>query len=238
MAIRPTAVLPKGLITALRRQAPTIRVSPLLTELAATATPAVLRSSALSLDGLTEEEAETRLEQYGYNVVAEAEHHSRLKLLVEAIINPLVILLAALAIISVLTGDVGSAVVMLVMIVLGVGLRFWQEAKADDAAAALKAMISVTATVVRNGQPREVPLAQVVPGDVVKLAAGDMIPADLRLLVVQGLVLDSGQPDGRIVSGREIRGRRSRPITLPGAGTEEHLLSRHERRKRLGARAS
>ncbi|HKD35252.1 MAG TPA: cation-transporting P-type ATPase, partial [Pirellulales bacterium] len=181
MAIRPTAVLPKGLATALRRQQPAIRVSPLLTELASSAAPAVLEKLGTSLDGLNEAEAEQRLEQYGYNVVAEAEHHSRLRLLAKAIVNPLVILLAALAIISVLTGDAGSAVVMLVMILLGVGLRFWQEAKADDAAAALKAMISVTATVIRDGAPREVPLAQVVPGDVVKLAAGDMIPADLRL---------------------------------------------------------
>ncbi len=70
---------------------------------------------------------------------------------------------------------------MLGMVVLGVVLRFVQEARADDAAAKLKAMISVTATVIRDGQAREVPLAQLVPGDVVKLAAGDMIPADLRV---------------------------------------------------------
>jgi P-type Mg2+ transporter len=189
MPIRPTAVLPKGLIGALRRQAPVIRVSPLLTELAAMPTPGVLQKLGSSPDGLTEEEAERRLEQYGYNVVAEAEHHSRLKLFVRAILNPLVILLAALAIISVLTDDPGSAVVMFVMIVLGVGLRFWQESKADSAAAALKAMISVTATVIRGGAAREVPLAQVAPGDVVKLAAGDMIPADLRLLSCKDLFL-------------------------------------------------
>src|ERR1700730_10772630 len=101
MAIRPTAVLPKGLIGALRRQAPTIRVSPLVTELAANAAPDVLSKLGTSLDGLSEEEAERRLEQYGYNVVTEAEHHSRFRLLVRAILNPLVILLAALAIISV-----------------------------------------------------------------------------------------------------------------------------------------
>ncbi len=103
MAIRPTAVLPKGLIGALRRQAPTIRVSPLLTELAASAPPAVLEKLGTRPEGLTEEEAEARLEQYGYNVVAEAEHHSRLELLIRACLNPLVILLLALAIISYLT---------------------------------------------------------------------------------------------------------------------------------------
>jgi Mg2+-importing ATPase len=76
---------------------------------------------------------------------------------------------------------------MLVMVVLGVGLRFIQESRADTAAAKLKAMISVTATVVRDGQPRELPLSELVPGDVVQLAAGDMIPADLRLVVCKDL---------------------------------------------------
>ncbi len=193
MPIRPTTVLPKGLVTALRRQSPTIKVSPLLTELAAAQTPNVLERLGTRTEGLTEAEAEQRLEEYGYNVVAEAEHHSRLGLLIRAIVNPLVLLLLALAIISYVTDTDGtgvrSAIVMLIMVVLGVSLRFWQESKADTAAAALKAMISVTATVVRDGSPREVPLAQVVPGDVVKLAAGDMIPADLRLLSCKDLFL-------------------------------------------------
>ena len=73
------------------------------------------------------------------------------------------------------------------MVVLGVVLRFVQEARADTAAAKLKAMIKVTATVVRDGQPREMPLAQIVPGDVVKLAAGDMIPADVRVMSCKDL---------------------------------------------------
>jgi Mg2+-importing ATPase len=105
MPIRPTAVLPKRLFPAIRRQAPAIRVSPLLTELAAAQAPAILERLGTRQDGLTQAEAAARLEEYGYNVVAEAEHHSRLKLLTKAIVNPLVILLAALAIISVLTGD-------------------------------------------------------------------------------------------------------------------------------------
>ena len=76
---------------------------------------------------------------------------------------------------------------MLGMAVLGVALRFIQEARADQAAAKLKAMISVTATVVRGGQPREVPLGHLVPGDVVRLTAGDMIPADLRIVSCKDL---------------------------------------------------
>ena len=80
-----------------------------------------------------------------------------------------------------------QAIVMLCMVILGVSLRFIQELRAGNAAAKLKAMISVTATVVRDGKPRELPLGHLVPGDVVQLAAGDMIPADLRLVACKDL---------------------------------------------------
>ena len=75
------------------------------------------------------------------------------------------------------------------MVVLGVSLRFIQETKADNAAAKLKAMIKVTATVVRDGQAREIPLKELVPGDIVKLSAGDMIPADVRLITAKDLFI-------------------------------------------------
>jgi Mg2+-importing ATPase len=73
------------------------------------------------------------------------------------------------------------------MVGLGLSLRFVQETRADTAAAKLKAMINVTATVIRNGQPREIPLRELVPGDIVKLSAGDMIPGDVRLLSAKDL---------------------------------------------------
>ena len=101
--------------------------------------------------------------------------------------NPLVILLLILAVVSYLTGDPRAGTVMLIMVFLGVSLRFVQEARADDAAAKLKAMISVTATVVRGGTASEVPLGQLVPGDIIRLAAGDMIPADIRILSCKDL---------------------------------------------------
>ena len=77
--------------------------------------------------------------------------------------------------------------------------------RADNAAAKLKAMISVTATVLRDGQPREVPLGQLVPGDVVKLAAGDMIPADLRLVSCKDLFVIQSSLTGESLPGGEIR---------------------------------
>jgi Mg2+-importing ATPase len=78
------------------------------------------------------------------------------------------------------------------MVALSVGLRFWQEARADAAAEKLKAMIHVTATVVRDGTASEMPLRALVPGDIVKLAAGDMIPGDVRLLSSKWLARSLG----------------------------------------------
>ena len=82
------------------------------------------------------------------------------------------------------------------MVILGVVLRFVQEARASSAAAKLQAMISVHATVLRGGQPQEVPIGYLVPGDVVQLAAGDMIPADVRLLSCKDLFLIQGSLTG------------------------------------------
>ena len=149
----------------------------------------VLRLLATSPAGLTEEEAAARLEQYGPNEVGREKHEGWLQRLYIAARNPLVILLTILATISFVApeGDVRAGVVMLLMVVLGLSLRFIQETRADTAAAKLKAMISVTATVIRNGQARELPLQQLVPGDIVKLSAGDMIPGDVRLLTAKDL---------------------------------------------------
>jgi Mg2+-importing ATPase len=153
----------------------------------------VLQQLGASLTGLTEDEAAARLEQYGPNEVAREKRHSWLQRFYLAARNPLVILLTVLAILSFATAesssDVIGGIVMLVMVVLGLSLRFVQETRADTAAAKLKAMISVTATVMRDGQPKEIPLQRLVPGDVVKLSAGDMIPGDVRLVSAKDLFI-------------------------------------------------
>ena len=173
-----------------------IRTSPLLTEVAAAEPAAALQRLASSPTGLSEEEVAVRLERYGENVVARDERHSRLRLFVHAVLNPLVLLLAVLAIVSLLTGDARAAIVMTVMILLGVGLRFMQETRANEAAEKLRAMIRVTATVVRAGRAQEEPLARLVPGDIVQLCAGDMIPADVRILTCRDLFITQASLTG------------------------------------------
>lgn len=164
-----------------------IRVSPALVDAARADADVVLRSLNSSIEGLNLAEASRRLQQFGPNSFDQTSSYPKLILLGKAILNPLVVLLAILAILSFATGDPRAGGVMAVMIFLGVGLRFVQEARADAAEARLKAMIHVTATVIRSATRFEIPLADLVPGDIVQLAAGDMIPGDLRILSCKDL---------------------------------------------------
>ena len=153
----------------------------------------VLQRLNTTPNGLTEEEAAERLEIFGANEVGQEKKHDWFNRLWLAVRNPLVVLLSVLAIVTFATAESGSDTVggwvMVAMVVLGVSLRFIQETKADNAAAKLKAMIKVTATVVRGGQSREIPLKELVPGDIVKLSAGDMIPGDVRLTAAKDLFI-------------------------------------------------
>jgi len=154
---------------------------------------AVLQRLGTSLAGLSEEEAAARLEKYGPNEIAQEKKHTWLHRFYVAAVNPLVILLTILAVVTFATAESSSdyigGTVMLAMVVLGLSLRFIQETKADTAAAKLKAMIKVTATALRDGQPKEIPLKELVPGDVIKLSAGDMIPGDARLVAAKDLFI-------------------------------------------------
>ena len=166
-----------------------ISFSPLLGEASRKDSAAVMSELNASLKGLTQTEAESRLATHGPNEVAQEKQHGWPRRLLRTTYNPLVILLTALAVVSAATGDLRAATVVALMVVLGIALRFVQESRADTAAAKLKAMITVTAAIIRDGEPKELSLREIVPGDMVKLAAGDMIPADLRLVTSKDLFL-------------------------------------------------
>jgi len=173
-----------------------IRVSPAVLDASKKDSEQLLRDLRTSLNGLNQADAEARARTTGPNEIAqERQQHWFIRFL-KLIRNPLVILLSVLATVSFATGDVRAGSVMVGMVALSVGLRFWQEARADTAAQKLKAMIHVTATVVRDGTAREIPLRDLVPGDIIKLAAGDMIPGDLRLLSSKDVFVSQGSLTG------------------------------------------
>jgi P-type Mg2+ transporter len=159
-------------------------------------TDTVLKELRSQLAGLSAAEAAVRLKQSGPNEIAREKRQSAPMRLLANVKNPLVLLLTALGVLSYLTGDVRATVVIFVMVVLGVVLRFFQEMRADHAAEKLQAMVNVTAAVVRNGQEAEVALKFLVPGDIVRLNAGDMVPADMRVLAAKDLFLNQAALTG------------------------------------------
>ncbi|MFO1088531.1 MAG: magnesium-translocating P-type ATPase [Hyphomicrobiales bacterium] len=166
--------------------------APDLSALARAPLDALLTDLDTTRDGLTETEAAARLERVGPNVVARERGPTVWQELLGRTLNPLNALLVTLALVSWSTGDVRAAVVILFMVVLSVGLAFVQEHRSNLAAAKLQAMVKTHATVSRSrdhapAQWSEEPIDRLVPGDVVKLSAGDIIPADLRLLAAKTL---------------------------------------------------
>ena len=168
---------------------------------------ALLRSLGTTADGLAETQAEEVRRRVGRNEIEQEKPPHWSLHLWHSYANPFNLLLTALAVISFATEDHEAAAVIGVMVFVATVLRFWQEAKANRAAEKLKAMVSNTATVLRPGPAPaaapesgqapssgpasvrriETPIADLVPGDVIALAAGDMIPADCRVLAAKDL---------------------------------------------------
>ena len=208
----PKLTIPASLAKAADRS---IHFSPLLAEVAQLETNAVFARMQCAPEGLSEEDAAARLVEAGPNVVAAGHHRSWPWRLLTATRNPLVILLTVLATISFATGDVRAGSVMTLMVSIGVLLRFVQETRADAAAEKLKAMINVTAAVVRGGTEEEIPLQQLVPGDVVELSAGDMIPADVRLIAANDLFITQGALTGESLPVEKHSARETRTGIAP-----------------------
>ena len=210
MAKSPTTVLPKSLLIAGRAKT-AIRVSPILVESAALDPAAVYARLKTRPEGLSSDEAAERLAEHGPNVLAQDQRPSLARLLWRAVLNPLVILLAVLATVSFATGDARAATVMVLMIVLSVGLKLIQEAKADSAAAKLKAMISVTATVLRDGAPREIAGRPAGAGRRRPARRRRHDPRRRAHRPGQGSVREPGLAHRRELPGREVRDREQVP---------------------------
>ena len=176
-----------------------------LGKIACLAPDAALARLAGNAAGLTPEEVETRLRLAGLNQVAQQARHTILGELIGRSVNPLNALLLSLATVSYFLGDQRAAIVIAVMVVLSISLSFIQEHRSNNAADKLRRMVSITATVRRRGGAEaqehaqnhvDVPIEQLVPGDIVLLSAGDMIPADLRLISAKDLFVNQSALTG------------------------------------------
>jgi magnesium-transporting ATPase (P-type) len=166
----------------------------------------VLASLASRRDGLTGSEAATRLAAHGPNALPEApRRHPLARFLLQFHSTLIYVLLAAAAAAAVLEHLVDAAVILAVVIVNAV-VGFLQEGKAEAALAAMRRLVSPRAHVLRDGRRQTVSVADLIPGDVVLLEAGDRVPADLRLLRARGLLIDEALLTGESVAAGKHEG--------------------------------
>jgi len=153
-------------------------------------------SGDLAGSGLTGVEAARRLALDGPNAIGGSGRRTRLAILVSQVTSPLVLILIGASLVSLVVADVVNASIILSMVVLSATLGFIQEARSEAAVAALQARLMLRATVVRDGQPREIPIHEVVRGDLVALSAGDIVPADGRVVEANHLYVDEASLTG------------------------------------------
>ena len=166
----------------------------------------VLRKLKTDFDtGLDDEDVAYCHDRYGYNEIENTEKNTWYKRLYESFITPFTIVLFIIIAISFFTDyyfapknekDLTSVIVISVMVFLSGILDFIQDTKSDKASEKLKAMIRTTTTVVRNNKRVDIPLSEVVPGDIVVLSAGSIIPADLRILQAKDLYISQSSLTG------------------------------------------
>ncbi|MBS1958717.1 MAG: magnesium-translocating P-type ATPase [Bdellovibrionales bacterium] len=175
------------------------------------------QSMGISSEGLTPSQVQHRLELFGRNEVTVEAVESIWVHLVRTMINPFVILLILIAIISFATDDRPGGIIISVMVTVSVALTFFQERRSNQAAEKLKSMVRTTATVLRRGADpeaartldddvtvkgvkTEVAIETLVPGDVITLAAGDLVPVDIRILSSRDLFISQAPLTGESVA--------------------------------------
>jgi len=190
-----------------------------LRQAAASSAEAVLRAHDTTATGLFDEQAAQRLATHGGNQVARERPPSWYVQLWHGFANAFSALLAILATVSWATGDRESALIIAVMVFISGMLRFFQERRASLAADKLQEMVRVTTTVVRrdeigSSRESEIPIRMLVPGDIVRLSAGDMIPADVRLLSAKDLFVAQSALTGEAL-----------PVEKTPSGTQSPALN-------------
>lgn len=216
------------------------RNSDLLRDIASCDQDNVLAALKSAPGGISEMEAAARLREHGLNEVAREQRISWPRQLLRAFNNPFNILLIVLAVISYVTDDMKATIILTVMVALSSLLRFVQEFRSSKAADRLQAMVLTTASVKRvddlqiaaaeyadkvgiarraaGNETREIPIKYLVPGDIVRLSAGDMIPADVRLLSAKDLFISQGPLTGEAYPAEKtadpIAARGNNPLEL------------------------
>ena len=192
-----------------------------LIEICGKAAGETLESMGVGAGGLSADEVEKALEEFGPNDLSHRKDLGFFGEIFQRCRNPLVIQLLIICIVSLCMGDARSAIVVGAMLVLSVGLAYFQEHRSGKAVEKLREMVQTQCLVTRDGAECEIPASEIVPGDIVTLQAGALIPADLRLIaakdffVSQSSLTGESMPVEKNSDAAEIAGRGI--IELPNA---------------------
>ena len=159
-------------------------------------TEEILKRLNTTQQGLTSDQAAENLETYGSNELAKVHKHSAIKEFLLHFKSPLVIILLIAGIITGILGEVANTAIIFVIIFVSVILDYYQESKAEKAAQLLKQKVTTTATVLRDNSKQEVKLPEIVPGDIIFLSAGDIAPADARVISAKDLFINQSALTG------------------------------------------
>jgi len=159
-----------------------------------------------SPQGLTSEQAAERIEVYGRNELARESKHSILKDFLLHFKSPLVLILLFAAVISGVLNEHVNMIIILIIVFASIALDSYQESKASKAAELLKQKVTTTATVIRDGVRQETALPEIVPGDVIYLSAGDILPADARVISAKDLFVNQSALTGESFPVEKVAG--------------------------------
>lgn len=162
-----------------------------------------------SLSGISSEKAEELLETYGPNEITKKKKRSAVVAFLYQFRSPLVIILLIAGAIAGFLGEITNAAIIYTIITMSVGLSYYQESKAEKAAESLQRLVATTATVIRDGVRKEIPISKVVPGDIILLTAGDLVPADARVLSAKDFFVDQSALTGESFPVEKLPGQLS-----------------------------
>ncbi len=169
----------------------------------------LVQTMEISKEGLTKESAKKNLSIYGLNEITEKKHNIFI-LFLSQFKSPLVYVLVVAVILSFFLGNIHEGVLILIILLLNTFIGFWQELKALSSIQSLKKLTESKTQVKRENQIFSIPSSQLVPGDVILLSEGDIVPADIRLFDTNGLVIDES-----ILTGESVPVEKDSNLTLP-----------------------
>ncbi|MEM4272688.1 MAG: cation-transporting P-type ATPase, partial [Candidatus Bilamarchaeaceae archaeon] len=152
--------------------------------------------------GLTDSEAKLRLQQYGPNSIPDKDRRTWLDIFISQVSSPLLLILVFAALLSAFIGEPHDTLIILGVVLASVLLGFYQEYKSERTLSQLKKHFSIHASVIRNGEKMQIDSRELVPGDIVTIGLGDIVPADIRLIHAQNLILDESTITGE---SREVK---------------------------------